>query len=68
MPHMHGPFAGLSSFFPYDEVDRNFNVQLVVCFLIYFLFRLDLQVQVPTSGSETIECGVCQHPFLVSAH
>ncbi|KAF6163804.1 hypothetical protein GIB67_016144 [Kingdonia uniflora] len=27
-----------------------------------------LQVQVPTSGSETIECGVCQHPFLVSAH
>lgn len=27
----------------------------------------DLQVQVPTSGSETIECGVCQHPFLISA-
>lgn len=27
-----------------------------------------LQVQVPTSGSETIECGVCQHPFLVSAN
>lgn len=27
-----------------------------------------LQVQVPSSGSETIECGVCQHPFLVSAH
>ncbi|CAN8304676.1 unnamed protein product [Cochlearia groenlandica] len=27
-----------------------------------------LQVQVPTSGSETIECGVCQSPFLVSAH
>ncbi|XP_066383787.1 protein FREE1-like isoform X1 [Miscanthus floridulus] len=26
-----------------------------------------LQVEVPTSGSETIECGVCQHPFLVSA-
>ncbi|KAG4934544.1 hypothetical protein JHK87_048546 [Glycine soja] len=26
-----------------------------------------LQVQVPTSGSETIECGVCQHPFLVTA-
>ncbi|EEC81326.1 hypothetical protein OsI_24498 [Oryza sativa Indica Group] len=26
-----------------------------------------LQVQVPTSGSETIECGVCQQPFLVSA-
>ncbi|KAM7256347.1 hypothetical protein ACFE04_012088 [Oxalis oulophora] len=24
-----------------------------------------LQVQVPSSGSETIECGVCQHPFLV---
>ncbi|KAL5995684.1 hypothetical protein ACLOJK_041801 [Asimina triloba] len=23
-----------------------------------------LQVQVPTSGSETIECGVCQNPFL----
>ncbi|KAJ6802229.1 protein FREE1 [Iris pallida] len=27
-----------------------------------------LQVQVPSSGSETIECGVCQHPFLVSSH
>lgn len=27
-----------------------------------------LQVQVPASGSETIECGVCQHPFLVSAN
>ncbi|KAG7654928.1 Zinc finger FYVE-related [Arabidopsis suecica] len=27
-----------------------------------------LQVQVPVSGSETIECGVCQNPFLVSAH
>ncbi|XP_020581725.1 protein FREE1-like isoform X2 [Phalaenopsis equestris] len=27
-----------------------------------------LQVQVPTSGSETIECGVCQHPFLVSSN
>ncbi|PON73412.1 Zinc finger, FYVE-type, endofin [Parasponia andersonii] len=27
-----------------------------------------LQVQVPSSGSETIECGVCQNPFLVSAH
>ncbi|KAG9449360.1 hypothetical protein H6P81_009325 [Aristolochia fimbriata] len=27
-----------------------------------------LQVQVPASGSETIECGMCQHPFLVSAH
>ncbi|XP_031495040.1 protein FREE1 [Nymphaea colorata] len=27
-----------------------------------------LQVQVPNSGSETIECGVCQHEFLVSAH
>ncbi|XP_043708887.1 protein FREE1-like [Telopea speciosissima] len=27
-----------------------------------------LQVQVPSSGSETIECGVCQHPFLVNAH
>ncbi|KAG8632306.1 protein FREE1 [Manihot esculenta] len=27
-----------------------------------------LQVQVPSSGSKTIECGVCQHPFLVSAH
>ncbi|XP_076927738.1 protein FREE1-like [Bidens hawaiensis] len=27
-----------------------------------------LQVQVPSSGSETIECGVCRHPFLVSSH
>jgi len=26
-----------------------------------------LQVQVPASGSETIECSVCQHPFLVNA-
>ncbi|KAL1569775.1 protein FREE1-like [Salvia divinorum] len=27
-----------------------------------------LQVQAPASGSETIECSVCQHPFLVNAH
>ncbi|KAK4583906.1 hypothetical protein RGQ29_021861 [Quercus rubra] len=27
-----------------------------------------LKVQVPSTGSETIECSVCQHPFLVSAH
>ncbi|XP_051124419.1 protein FREE1-like isoform X2 [Andrographis paniculata] len=27
-----------------------------------------LQVQLPSSGSETIECGVCQHPFLVTGH
>lgn len=27
-----------------------------------------LQVEVPASGSETIECSVCQHPFLVGAH
>ncbi|KAI3813634.1 hypothetical protein L1987_18363 [Smallanthus sonchifolius] len=27
-----------------------------------------LQVEVPASGSKTIECSVCQHPFLVSAH
>jgi hypothetical protein len=27
----------------------------------------DGQVQVPSSGTETVECGVCQHPFLVSA-
>eukprot|EP00249_Psilotum_nudum_P019172 c27126_g2_i1 orf=261-2309(-) len=27
-----------------------------------------LQVQVPSFGTETVECGVCQHPFLVSAH
>ncbi|KAL3641003.1 Protein free1 [Castilleja foliolosa] len=27
-----------------------------------------LQVQVPSSGSETIECGVCQHLFLVTGH
>lgn len=32
------------------------------------LFWALFQVQVPSSGSETIECGVCQHPFLVSAH
>ncbi|KAM0885134.1 hypothetical protein ACQ4PT_030548 [Festuca glaucescens] len=25
-------------------------------------------VEVPTSGSETVECGVCQHAFLVSAN
>jgi hypothetical protein len=29
---------------------------------------VELQVQVPTSGSETVECGVCQHAFLVSAN
>ncbi|KAI3699346.1 hypothetical protein L2E82_43598 [Cichorium intybus] len=27
-----------------------------------------LQVEVPVSGSKTIECSVCQHPFLVNAH
>uniref|UniRef100_A0A803KWC6 Uncharacterized protein n=1 Tax=Chenopodium quinoa TaxID=63459 RepID=A0A803KWC6_CHEQI len=27
-----------------------------------------LQVEVPASGSETIECSVCQHPFLVNTH
>ncbi|KAL8200375.1 hypothetical protein R6Q57_011714 [Mikania cordata] len=27
-----------------------------------------LQVDIPASGSKTIECSVCQHPFLVSAH
>jgi predicted RNA-binding Zn-ribbon protein involved in translation (DUF1610 family) len=27
-----------------------------------------LQVEVPASGSETVECGVCQHAFLVSAN
>nr|XP_016469815.1 PREDICTED: protein FREE1-like isoform X2 [Nicotiana tabacum] len=27
-----------------------------------------LQVEVAASGSETIECSVCQHPFLVNAH
>ncbi|CAA6655996.1 unnamed protein product [Spirodela intermedia] len=26
-----------------------------------------LQVQVPSSGSATVECGVCQNPFLVNA-
>ena len=25
------------------------------------------QVQVPSFGTETVECGVCQHPFLVKA-
>lgn len=28
----------------------------------------DLQVQVPSSGFETIKCGVCQHPFIMRAH
>ncbi|CAM6063442.1 unnamed protein product [Sphagnum tenellum] len=27
-----------------------------------------LQVQVPSFGTATMECGVCQHPFLVSAN
>ncbi|KAL2907183.1 Protein FREE1, partial [Bienertia sinuspersici] len=27
-----------------------------------------LKVEVPASGSETIECSVCQRPFLVNAH
>jgi hypothetical protein len=26
------------------------------------------QVQVPSFGTETVECGVCQHPFLISAN
>ncbi|XP_047332503.1 protein FREE1-like [Impatiens glandulifera] len=27
-----------------------------------------LQVQVPSSGSETVECSVCQHPFSVNSY
>ncbi|KAE8656077.1 GDSL esterase/lipase EXL3-like [Hibiscus syriacus] len=34
----------------------------------YPTITVHLKVQVPSSGSETIECGVCQHPFVVSAH
>jgi hypothetical protein len=43
---------------------------LVIIHLLYALTTVvvELQVQVPTSGSETVECGVCQHAFLVSAN
>jgi hypothetical protein len=49
-----------------------FFLSLFHCLFIWFIISSSpmwlLQVQVPSSGSETIECGVCQHPFLVSAH
>jgi len=35
---------------------------------INYHLAVEFQVQVPTSGSETVECGVCQHAFLVSAN
>ncbi|CAG7869467.1 unnamed protein product, partial [Brassica rapa] len=50
-----------------------FQVPKLTCFIslhFHHAFRSLFQyfVQVPISGSETIECGVCQNPFLVSAH
>jgi len=48
-------FAGISSNF---TPNVRHNERLIVEFF---------QVQVPSSGSETIECGVCQHPFVVSS-
>lgn len=47
--------------------DLKCNKLIVLHVIVGWLWEL-LQVQVPSSGSETIECGVCQHPFLVSAH
>ena len=35
---------------------------------INYHLAVEFQVQVATSGSETVECGVCQHAFLVSAN
>lgn len=47
--------------------DLKCNKLIVLHVIVDWLWEF-LQVQVPSSGSETIECGVCQHPFLVSAH
>lgn len=41
--------------------DRMKEVECPTC-------TVHLQVEVPLTGSKTIECSVCQHPFLVSAH
>ena len=49
----------------------SFMLLLVIIHLVYYALTtvaVELQVQVPTSGSETVECGVCQHAFLVSAN
>jgi hypothetical protein len=65
LSNLHCPFAGLKSF------STLIGLWISICTLLGFLFilfALFIQVQVPSSGSETIECGVCQHPFLVSAH
>ncbi|KAH7388299.1 hypothetical protein KP509_16G069000 [Ceratopteris richardii] len=44
--------------------DFNKHMQEVACPIC----TVHLQVQVPSSGTQTVECGVCQHPFLVGAH
>jgi hypothetical protein len=61
MPHLHSTPSGSSQ----PTMDNIPSVSTDI--ETQYLTQLFLQVQVPASGSETIECGVCQHPFLVSS-
>jgi hypothetical protein len=63
MSYVHCPSSGMSK--------KVLAVQTSnVCVLYWRLYNLavKMQVEVPTSGSETVECGLCQHAFLVSAN
>lgn len=65
MSYLHCPSSGRSDF-----RHSNVNALTVMTSFGAYILTVDvqLQVQVPTSGSETVECGVCQHAFRVSAN
>lgn len=73
MPYLHSPSSGKLS----AVHNTNSQMLLVILLLVHgeltiimhlYHLAVELQVQVPTSGSETVECGVCQHAFLVSSN
>ncbi|KAG5379131.1 hypothetical protein IGI04_026973, partial [Brassica rapa subsp. trilocularis] len=61
--------AFLYHVFIHTRLDRSLLLpkKPVITAVIIFLHRNAGKTQVPISGSETIECGVCQNPFLVLA-
>jgi hypothetical protein len=66
--YLHGPSSGVSQFLGmvYSlNIEGSYNNRSLI---LNVLMDVGLQVEVPTSGSETVECGVCQHAFLVSAN
>jgi hypothetical protein len=66
--YLHGPSSGVSQFLDmvYSlNIEGSYNNRSLI---LNVLMDVGLQVEVPTSGSETVECGVCQHAFLVSAN